>query len=67
VDRAIDVLETMARSGAPMTLGQLTRVNVAGPIFRMQRRYRELAAHVMLAARAISAELGWDGAARPAT
>jgi DNA-binding IclR family transcriptional regulator len=45
--------------------GVLAAINVAGPVFRMRGRQRELAGHVIRAARAISAELGRNGAARP--
>jgi hypothetical protein len=45
----------------------MLNVNVAGPLFRMRGRQRELAGHVLRAARTISAALGRAGAARPAT
>jgi DNA-binding IclR family transcriptional regulator len=41
----------------------IAALNVAGPVFRMRGRQRELAGHVVRAARAISTELGRDGAA----
>ncbi len=41
-------------------------INVAGPMFRMRGRHRELAEDVVRVARAISADLSRDGAANPA-